>query len=383
MALISEIAVNDYIVNGEKMFLLLLGVLIFISYFLGNFNYSKRKRDELLIGSIIIVCFSVMMAWRPLEFPDTRGYNEIFQRINWKEYYGFDPFGEIFTVEYGFLYFMRFVKQIVNNVHIFYLSLNLLTCFLFMYGAKRVTEHVLNRRFNYLVVLAVYMSYFGMYYTGIAIRQGLSLSLSVCCIPLIKERKYIKVCILFILSFLIHRLAVVNIGVFFIFIFFNQDFGRKIYFIVWSICGLYLLFNTSTFIQEAFAGILSRILPLIHMESFMYYITDYMQDVFQISKLNIFLWLFVGLLTFYNNKGGNIKCLLNIVYAGLILSILLYTMKGSSRIYDYFTIYSVMIVGCAMSKIRMLNMKLTSLLINFSIFGVMTAKIFLMYIIVF
>ena len=157
----------------------------------------------------------------------------------------------------------------------------------------------------------------------------------------------------------------------------------KIDFIVWSICGLYLLFNTSTFIQEAFAGILSRILPLIHMESFMYYITDYMQDVFQISKLNIFLWLFVGLLTFYNNKGGNIKCLLNIVYAGLILSILLYTMKGSSRIYDYFTIYSVMIVGCAMSKIRMLNMKLTSLLINFSIFGVMTAKIFLMYIIVF
>ena len=364
------------------MFFLLLGILIFVAYFLGNFNYSKGKREELLIGTIIVIFFSVAMAWRPLEFPDTKSYNEIFQNIDMKKHYGFDPFGEILSVEYGFLYLMKFVKRFTDNVHIFYLCLNLLTCSLFMYGAKRVTEQVLNIRFHSLALLAVYMAYFGMYYTGIAIRQGLSLSLGICCIPLIKEKKYLKVCILLMLSFLVHRLAITNIGVFIIFIFFHQDFGRKKYFIVWIACGLYLFFNTSIFLQEMFAGLLSRILPLIHMESFLYYITDYMLDVFRISKLNIFLWLFIGILTFYNNKAWDTKCLLNIVYAGLILSILLYTMKGSSRIYDYFTIYSVLIVGGVITKVKKNRMKLTNVLIHFSIIGVLAAKILLMYIIV-
>ena len=274
------------------MFFLLLSALIFITYFLAKFNYSNRKRDELLIGAIIVICFSMAMAWRPLYFPDTKGYHEIFRMIDSNKQYGFDPFGEIFTVEYGFLYLMKFVKQFTNNVHIFYFCLNLLTSTLFLYGAKQVTEQVLNMEFNGLAVLAIYMAYFGMYYTGIAIRQGLSLSLSICCIPLIKKRSYIKVCILLMLSFFIHRLAIINIGVFIIFAFFNQDFGKRKYAIVWMACGVYLLFNTSTWIQELFAGILSKLLPLIHMESFMYYITDYMQDVFQISKLNILIWLF-------------------------------------------------------------------------------------------
>lgn len=359
---------------------LIICALIIITYLIGKIRSTRLNS---IIGIIMLITFSALLAWRPTYFTDTKAYIRIFNQIDINFDYGFNPFGEILGVEYGYLYFMKFIKFFVKDVHLFFFIFNVFVSAIFMIGAKGVIEGIAKRKFNFAITLAVYMSYFGLYYMGIAIRQGMALSLSILGAALLKKKKYFLSGLALVFAFLFHRIAICSILTYIILYMFNKDYGKRMYLIIWSLCGVYMLFNSNTYLQDFFLKILYHIMSSLHLNSLLFYIMEGAKETFELSVVRVFLWLSIGLYISYSYICKINKMLLNVVFSGLIVSIVLYTLSGLSRIYDFYIIYSVIIMGCTYRDIPAYRYSVKTAFVDMSIMGIMMANMLLIYRVIF
>lgn len=348
----------------ENSYIIIIGIFVFITYFIGGI-LKPNSKDEKIVYILMTIIFSLLLAYRPEMVPDTKSYKETFDIIQVGKNYGFNPFGEIYTVEYGFFYLMYLFKTIYNDIHFFYFFFNFIIILIFINSCKYLISQLYNiKEISVLTILAIYMAYFGTYYIGIAVREGMTISLLMLCLCKIEKKKYFQVLIIGIIGFLFHRLFVSTIAIFIIWFFGDIKFEKKKYLIVWSVCGGYLFLNNSISIQEKFLGLLWNILPKLGINYYMGYLEDYIISSYKKSFTIILLWLLIGIITiFYNEKHASFK-IVNIIYCGLIISILLYTLKGSSRIYDFFTVFTIIPLSFARKKININSASVKQMGIN-------------------
>ena len=228
------------------MFGFLLIVTIVISLLIGiGFHYWKIDRHiKRAITALLILLFSVIIAFRPAYVPDTLGYNEIFDKIVVGKNYGFNIFGEYLTVEYGFLYLMMFFKAIFNNVHVFYFILTYISCLIFAYAVSQLYRRFMKADINLPMLLGVFFSYYGIYYSGIAIRQGLALSLCLLAFYFFISKKYFRSILFLFVAILVHRLSVLSIvWMLFYILFRHKNFSIKFMIAVNILCLIYYVIN--------------------------------------------------------------------------------------------------------------------------------------------
>lgn len=367
------------------MYYAILSSLVILTYSIGIVKLVKGTMEYKVLLLIFVFTFSLVLAYRPTVFPDTSSYNKIYDEIDIHCDYGFDLFGEYLTVEYGFLYFMKLCKILGLSVNLCYFLFNIITIEITLYATQKIIYLESNRSIvvNQYQLLSLYMSFFGIYYLGIAMREGICLALLFYIIAELKEKKIGRAVIGFMIGYICHRLMVLSVIVILIYFWGDIQFKKKTYWLVWLISGIYILFNTSTRIQSFIASIMTILLPYIRMESFLGYIEDYFGNTFSFSWLNFIVWIYIGLLTILYFRNDYHRSVLNIVYVGLIISLLLYTMQGSSRIYDFFTIFSIISVTISAKKIRH-SKKSACRIVNRSIMiAIEVGGLFLNYYIVF
>lgn len=339
------------------MFNFLLIITIILSFLCGvGFLYWKVDRGiKRFIIAFLIVLFSFIIAFRPNEVPDTLEYNKIFDSILVWHNYGFDIFGECLTVEYGFLYLMMFFKGICDNACFFYFFLTLITCFIFTYAVSGLFYYFVKMHINIPLLLCVFFSYYGIYYSGIAIRQGLAFALCFLAAYYFVRRKYIPSLFSLFAAFLIHRLSILTIVcLIFYALFRRKNLSVRFLATVNCLCLVYYLANVMLGFGGFIYDIADRILYLLGLHNaFGNWITHYANMPNHLSFTNLFICLqgFILILLSRNCRGMRLFC--GIYLIGEIISVLFSNMAGASRLYDFFTIYSVCIIAFALMQALM------------------------------
>lgn len=310
------------------------------------------KYRESVIISIVII-YSVVIAIGPNTVPDKSGYEFIFSLISITHDYGFDLFDEVYTVEYGFLYWIIIIKTIINDSGFFYFCNTLCTVGVFMCAIKRI-DMMLNLRINRALLLAMYVSYYGVYYNSIAIRQGLAMSMCVLALSYFLEKKYIIAVILLFIGFLFHRLAI--LGIFTIFCYYfakKRIISEKVYFGVLVLLLAKYLFDTSTGINPLIYDLLLMVLSILNLDTvYGAWLEDMSGLMSAMSVTNLYVFFLVGCVCWVSRKNENMRPFVFICYTGLLISVLLANMKASCRIYDFFLFYYLIILTSAQIKKR-------------------------------
>ena len=95
----------------------------------------------------------------------------------------------------------------------------------FIVAYKRISEK-LRLKYNILLFLLIFISYFGLYYSGVVLRAGLSISFMALSSASILENKKIKSIILFLLAISFHNSAIIALPILLL-LFFNKSIGKK------------------------------------------------------------------------------------------------------------------------------------------------------------
>lgn len=335
-----------------EYFELYLTMMVIISWLTGAFFLKIRGSCHLknIINFILLFLYSLLIAFRPQTVADTKGYNQVFWMIDPSHNYGFRPFEEIFGVEYGFLYFMKWIKWLWDDVHFFYFVLTFTTAALFLYGSKKILKGQGIERISEPIILSIYMSYYGTYYSAIAIRQGIALSLGVLALAFLIEKKYLKMTGALVAAFLFHRLAVLNGGVILVFLVLKKEIPYKFYAFLFTLPFLYFLFNTDNWIQRTVLYYVPAILRMLRISNYIGWLEDYTTLEIGLSYTSLYICGVGGLLVLLSLTKPGLKRLLNIYLIGIAVNIVFLIMSGASRVYDFFTIYSVLIAGGAYTK---------------------------------
>ncbi len=335
------------------MFGFLLIVTIVISLLIGiGFHYWKIDRHiKRAITALLILLFSVIIAFRPAYVPDTLGYNEIFDKIVVGKNYGFNIFGEYLTVEYGFLYLMMFFKAIFNNVHVFYFILTYISCLIFAYAVSQLYRRFMKADINLPMLLGVFFSYYGIYYSGIAIRQGLALSLCLLAFYFFISKKYFRSILFLFVAILVHRLSVLSIvWMLFYILFRHKNFSIKFMIAVNILCLIYYVINLIIGFGGGIYVVADRVLWLVGLhDAFGGWLEDYVNIPVHLSMTNLFVCLQGFLLIYISRNSRELKFFCELYLIGEIISVLFANMYAASRLYDLFTIYSVFIISYILS----------------------------------
>lgn len=328
-----------------------LTILIIISAALSG-CYKKKKFDRTLcrvINVILIAAFSAMIAFRPDTVPDTMSYKEIFGRISPNFSYGFDLFGEYDSVEYGFLYLIVFFKYLSNSVTLFFFMLCFLSVSIVMKGIQMIVENLTRREFCFPFVFAVYISYFGIYYNGIAIRQGLAIAFCTVALAFFLKRKYLLCLVLTFIAFLFHRLSFIAIPIFLLYKLLGKlRISSKTYFICLLVLLVYCFSGLGYYVNKYAFSLLLSILNLIGLgKAYSNYIENFELHIHGFPYRVVLNILLGFLLLVIGGREKESKNQFNIYLVGLFALCALFGISAIYRGADYFMFFSVLIVACS------------------------------------
>lgn len=185
--------------------LYLFSIGLMLSFF--TFQYKLNKSASLVFELLFIIIFSIILSQRNiLDSPDTNDYFQFFNSINFTNF-------NIYRFEIGFKVYTLIFKILINDFRIYLFSFPFLFSLLFLVIIRKSIK--LNPGLIYLIVL---LAYFGIYYSGIVIRQSIALALVSLVIVNYFNNGKLKINDLFIIfiSIIFHNSALIIIPIFLI-----------------------------------------------------------------------------------------------------------------------------------------------------------------------
>jgi len=321
-------------------------IIIEIVLFLYAHIYPNIKENigKKALNILFLILYSVIIANRPIKIPDQESYKWVFDIINPYGKYGFDPLGELFSVEYGYLYFIKIFKHFSNNIIFFYFILSFFTVLFFVVGAKLILSDLGINFVNIPILLLLYISYYGTYYGAIACRQALEISLGVFSLGCIVSKRYKTGILSLLLGFTFHRFAILLIIVIFIYLFFNKSVSRKAYYITIFLAIVLLAISSTGILNNLLMKYIPRFIAPFSGSYYGYFRAN-LEGSTHLALVNVYVCI-VGIIVLQlSTSVPKMYKLMNIYFAGIIISIILNTLKGSARIYDHFTVFSIIMLS--------------------------------------
>lgn len=335
--------------NENSLYVLLLVGLLLLCL-LADPVYSSKSAGSFgrfAISVILVISYSVLIAYRPNDVPDKLSYISIFDNIKTNVSYGFNIFGEAERVEYGFLYTVKFYKKFSDNVTLFFFFICLISSVLFLYGVNKITRIITHKRMRLPLIFAVYISYFGIYYNGIAIRQGLAMALCVVAFAYFLRRKYIRSFLAWFIAFLFHRLSFIFVVIFLVYLLLKRrNISSKAYYIFMLVCIFLGIFRFGYLINKFTVGLLQHILNILKLDSaYLQYLA--LRNSYFPRNL-IFQAICGIILTYLLGKYAQAKKLLNIHMAGILVLTMGEGITAIGRGGDFFLLFAVIALSCNM-----------------------------------
>ena len=317
----------------------LVTILTLISI-LCRFRYRYSDRIFTFLFCMII---SIILSFRSIGVPDTKEYIRIFEGIDVHTNYGFSLFRDNyqFGIEYGFIYWIKIFKTFIStDYHVFFTVTSLTILLLFINGSQFIINSVENKENQYTnisLMLASTISYFGLYYCGIAIRAGMALGVSLFAFGNAIKKNYIKSFICLIVSIMFHRLSIVIVIAYFVYLF-CPKFEKKTFLFIWIISGILLGSNFSFVIMNFSRSILTWISSKFISLNYLHYVNNLETSV---SIYAIILWLIGFSCSTLMYDKDEYASLFNVYWVGIIIISFLSAFSGYSRITDFFTVMNI------------------------------------------
>lgn len=314
---------------------------IFMLICLGIMTILKKfnaKQTQIII-LFVLVLFSLMMGLRPVNSKDTLQYITIFDNLKGNVELGFSLFQKYKGFEYGFIYLIKFFQLFSNNYRIFFFLVALTINLISFYSLEKICYSDSIKKVNggSFFLLFLYIGSYGLLYSGIAIRAGLSLAFGLLVIVFFMKFKYAKGIIFLLLSFAFHRMGLIFLLIFLIIKLFPQ-LNKKTYIYVY-ICLVFLfLTGFSNYIFQAFLSIISYLFAVLNINGFSSYLNV---TETAIGIIDVYWILYTLSLILLFNKNKAYRVLLNVAMFGMIIIVFLHGIRAINRVYDYFFILSI------------------------------------------
>ena len=323
--------------------------LIILAYaFLCVFFRTLTDRQSLFVCVIIAIVFSGFMMQRSLTISDTINYIDIFNSIEWSRNANFSLWQdfESYDIECGFAWLIISLKFIgIKSYRIFFFLIALFNSLGTTVGIQKFIEkdcsgdgQPLTLK-KYGLLICLYISYFGFYYSGIALRAGLSMTLIVFAINSFRDRHVCRGLIFLLISISIHRLAVLGLVVYLTYKYFPKMTKGK-FLVSWLIITVLNIFSIAFSLSSFGRNVLMMMGTRLNSYDYIRYLS---QTENSVSLFVIALLLLGGAFAWLGYDDESYR-LFNVYGMGYLITAILSGIKGYSRIVDYFLIFGVALV---------------------------------------
>lgn len=322
---------------------------------------KSRLTDKEMIAVIMVsaVWLLLMVSLRPMEIPDTNGYEIIFRKITngyLQETNGIRSLlrREGYTgTEYGFVYLVKIIcSYISTKPRVIFLIIAIIQ--LINYAC--FANNIYNGDKKKIISLSFFaIPYFGYMYMYVAIRGGIALSASLLAFSMTKKEKVTVLNIaeataLYLFAFSVHRMAMVFVlieAVYFI----APRLKKESYWIIWGVLGLIVVAD----ITPIFHLIQKFLNVVLWKSSLLASYSGYFNKAISKGPIGIrplFFWA-LGVFAIYTlneSSTRNIRRYLNVYLVGLLLMALTSYIDGSFRIVDYFLFFITILLNDSASS---------------------------------
>lgn len=165
-------------------------------------------------ASLLFVFFVIVIAFRPLDSPDTLSYKNIYYSSDSilkeiSEVNLFLKYGNVDgSVEYGFLFLCSLMLKVFPSYRFFFgiiAAFNAIIisfCLYKLFFKKKEKD-------AFFLILALYMCSFGILYSGIAIRAGMGIAIGLISAVFAKNKRVFLCSAFLLLGFCIHRASII------------------------------------------------------------------------------------------------------------------------------------------------------------------------------
>lgn len=324
--------------------------------------YTNLKYSRITFVTFIIL-YLILISTRLPTTPDTEPYILFYKEVD----LNFFDFSQS-HFEIGYQLFAKLVKCFAgNNYKFFFAILVLLNVSLIVSSVKRLysSDLRMNRIGFICISLICYISYYGIFYNGIVLRAGVSLSLlfyitSMVISPNAKYR-ILKIILLFILSLLFHKTAIIGLFAILIFLI-SKPYSRNFYFILSIIIVLGYLLNISNYTFTYLYKINDIALLWGEVDGLegTGRIANYVNRAELMSEFSIkyIYFLALAVLFCFGPIKNEVYCkYLNVYLVGLMLLIALRNFSSIIRGLDFFLIYSFILLSICFACIKKNQLK--------------------------
>ena len=338
----------------------------FIGCFL--FSYLERHFSFAYFRWFFIIPFCILIAFRSLDVPDT----EIYVNYYLLEDTDFSYFSN-YGFEIGFQFLTKLIKSIIgDNYQLYFALITLINSILIFNAVKRINQlhqdeykglsnsavvpTTESARFFSIILLTLYVAFFGLYFNSIVLRVGIAFSLVIFAVSYAlkidkKPADYIAVFLFVILSVLFHSTAILGFIIILI-IFFSKEQSFKFYFILLSIIAVFYFLN----LTSRLGGVIFNIIASLNAFTLLSdKLSNYggAQSLFAAEGISIkfvFYWFMSFVLLFNDNHSKLYYKLFNVYLVGLAVFALMRSVLLVERVTDYFLLFSFLLFYLFLSQ---------------------------------
>lgn len=351
-------------------FFSIICLLVLMLFFYIEDNHLTQS-DLRILYMVFFAIFTLTITFRPYELPDIVVYRDYYYKVKELQWSFVIKHSDLLggrtflQMEGGFLLYTWLVSRITGNSYRMYLMIcSIVQSLLFIYGLNGIIKTYslknnanvcenknstsvafnVNKYKNNLSILMIFISYFGLYYEGIAIRAAFNISLMMVFLTLILKKKLVLAVIVLTISFSIQRMGLISIALAIILISPIDIKTRKFH-------AFFALFYSFIILKGLYLKIFIKIAPFIlkiikdtPLSDYSNYINDTLAGAGSIGIGLTDVWRIFLLFLFISSKSFEEKLIrkfVNIYEVGMVVDMIFRTMQGSGRIVDMFTVTQI------------------------------------------
>ena len=235
-----------------------LAITVIMTNFIASISNLYEKNSKKIVLCLVLVILPLFFSVRSMEIPDTEAYYSLFTKAkNTELRIGTEPFYILIMRLFQPMGFriMLFCITLFNEI----LILKSLNNFYLFYKNKG-DGFALDKYDVYNIGLSMYFSYFGLFYNGVAVREGIAMSIALLAVSrsIINSRLEIKTLISNFLLILVGCMFHIScfIGAAIIFVIHIKRFTKRFYYFWWCSVLLFWLVDASNKIYCLFRTLL-------------------------------------------------------------------------------------------------------------------------------
>lgn len=295
---------------------------------------NNRFSKAAVVGYLLV--FLLFLTFRGLEPPDALAYADFYKAVDTSHLY-LNRADLPITTDIGYGIFNQIVKFFFgSNYHFIFLIIPVFNLYLIKISFKKLffgVFEIKNHNILYGLFFALYISYYGILYSGVVLRGGLALSFLFYSYVMGCQKKWVWAILFYFIAIKFQSSAIIGILIALI-LFSNSKLNKSIYFISWVVIGFLYFIKFGYFTVEYFPQIFGYLSDINTLQVFTKF-NDRIPPINDMLNLKLIYFYLIGGLFLTIRQHPFFYRFLNVYYLGLLIYVL-FPVSYMSRVTDIF-----------------------------------------------